>query len=172
MRRLLDELAKLRGKDLAGVSVAPGNIPNAIFLSATEPAERSAGAAFKRNAQGMTDAMKHEMYRQREYKDGSYVDRPVPNITPTAVTPTDRLEAAVDILTSRKNYAGNNPMDYDNGLKGHKLTYNPNADEAFLYHELGHIANRQSGLGKLVREIRDQVSDDPKLRTRLLELLL
>lgn len=36
-----------------------------------------------------------------------------------------------------------------------KIRINPNADEAFLAHELGHIASKQAGLGKLVRSLRD-----------------
>jgi hypothetical protein len=36
-----------------------------------------------------------------------------------------------------------------------KIRINPNADEAFLAHELGHIASKQAGLGKLVRNLRD-----------------
>ena len=37
----------------------------------------------------------------------------------------------------------------------YRISVNPNADEAFLAHELGHIASRQSGFGKLVRDLRD-----------------
>ena len=108
MRRLLDELGKLRGKDLSGLAVAPGNIPNAVFLSATEPAKRSAGAAMKDKSKGIKDAMTHEMHRHGLYKDPVKKDEVIlPTIATEQVTPTDRLEAAVDVLTGRKDYAGN-----------------------------------------------------------------
>ncbi len=36
-----------------------------------------------------------------------------------------------------------------------RIRINPNADEAFLAHELGHVASKQAGIGKLVRDLRD-----------------
>ena len=42
----------------------------------------------------------------------------------------------------------------DSGPNDHRIRINPNADEAFLAHEMGHVASRQAGLGKLVRDLR------------------
>ena len=41
---------------------------------------------------------------------------------------------------------------------------NPNADEANFAHELGHLVSRQTDVGNIVRELRD----NPKLKTALL----
>ena len=43
----------------------------------------------------------------------------------------------------------------DTSPNNYQIKINPNADEAYLAHELGHIASKQAGLGKLVRNLRD-----------------
>ena len=148
MRRLRD----LTVNDIAGAAVAPGNIPAAIMLSRTEPAERSAGARLK-SGQGLEDAMIFEMGRKG--------DLPMPVIAePNLQTPTDRLEAATDLLLGQTSkYASNNRATFTDpsgkSTVAEQISINPNVDEAFLFHELGHIANRQGGLGKAVRDARD-----------------
>ena len=123
-----------------------------MMLSRTEPAERSAGARLK-SGQGLEDAMLFEMGRKG--------DLPMPQIAqPELTTPTDRLEAATDLLLGKSHkYASNDSGEFTrpDGTKyqGYGIKINPNVDEAFLFHELGHIANRQGGLGKAVRDARD-----------------
>ena len=51
------------------------------------------------------------------------------------------------------DFGANAPID---GAPGdYRVKINPNADEAFLAHEYGHIAASQAGFGKLVRNLRD-----------------
>ena len=73
MRRLIEELGKLQGKDLSGLAFAPGNVPNAVFMSATEPAKRSTRAALDTKESQIEDAFKHEMYRHIKYQNDLYV---------------------------------------------------------------------------------------------------
>ena len=45
---------------------------------------------------------------------------------------------------------------------------NPNADEAYLAHELGHIASAHTDVGSLVRRARDEIGKNEKLGQALL----
>ncbi len=58
------------------------------------------------------------------------------------------------------DYASNgiNPASGNYAIK-----INPNVDEAYLAHELGHVASRHTDIGALVRSLRD----NPKLTTAL-----
>ena len=170
--QLLQALGNLTGKDLPGLVRAPGNLPTALSLSATEPVARP--VAERVNDQRIVDAFKHEMGRQRKIIDGTGVDQPMPKLDKAHYNkPSDKIEAIVDILKGDgSKYASN----YQKGLTGpdgvevmvDNISINPNADEAFLFHELGHIANRQSGLGKTVRDARDTLAENPNLRNALM----
>ena len=50
---------------------------------------------------------------------------------------------------------------------GANVHYNPNADEVYLAHELGHSASTHTKLGDQVRRIRDALSTNPKLANAL-----
>jgi hypothetical protein len=60
------------------------------------------------------------------------------------------------------------PTDYMNDPRiGSKIFTNPNLDEAYLAHELGHSASAQTKVGDKVRRIRDAMSANPKLAMAL-----
>lgn len=62
--------------------------------------------------------------------------------------------------------AGNiNPMTAPRA--GANVYYNPNVDEVYLAHELGHSASTHTKLGDQVRRIRDALSANPKLAMAL-----
>ena len=148
MRGLLNNL---KAKDLPGLALAPGNIPNAVFLSHDKPVDRP--VRDRVNDHRIEDAMKHEMFRQG-------LDE-TPAIGKAHFTqPIDRMQGALDILQGHTNKYGSTYVKNGNI---NKININPNADEAFLFHELGHIANRQSGFGKQVNDLRHKIKDDPKL---------
>ena len=70
------------------------------------------------------------------------------------------------------NYAGNGGVypdrDFLRGERTHALVnFNPNADEAYLAHELGHSAITASKTGDMVRRVRDFVTANPKAATAL-----
>lgn len=76
------------------------------------------------------------------------------NVPPEGISPFNPMVNVND-------YAGNK-INPDTG--NHAIAINPNVDEAYLAHELGHIASRHTDIGELVRTLRD----NPKLRNVLL----
>jgi hypothetical protein len=50
---------------------------------------------------------------------------------------------------------------------GANIYYNPNVDEVYLAHELGHSASTHTKIGDQVRRIRDALSSNPKLAMAL-----
>ena len=69
---------------------------------------------------------------------------------------------------SRYAPANGMPTDYMNDPRiGSKIFTNPNLDEAYLAHELGHSASAQSKVGDKVRRIRDAMAANPKLAKSL-----
>lgn len=167
---LLSALKALKGKDLAGLAMAPGNIPAAAMLSHTTPVNRPVRDRISDTR--INDAMKHEMHRQAQYVDGSYVDQAEPLIGMTHFNqPIDRETGITDILKGDvKKYASNRALTQTIDGKNYninEISINPNADESFLFHELGHIANRQSGVGKTVADMRETIKNNPNLQTAL-----
>ena len=60
-------------------------------------------------------------------------------------------------------YAGNTMLNTDNPSGNPGVHINPNADEAYLAHELGHVASTHTDVGSIVRSMRD----NPKLTQAL-----
>jgi hypothetical protein len=162
MRGLLNNL---RAKDLPGLALAPGNIPNAVFLSHDKPVDRP--VRDRVNDHRIEDAMKHEMFRQ------GLDDTPLIGKAHFS-QPVDRMQGALDILQGNVHKYGSNKLQNltinGQNLDVNKININPNADEVFLFHELGHIANRQSGFGKQIRNLRQRINDgdDQMLRNSLI----
>jgi len=168
---LLSALKALKGTDLAGLGMAPGNLPAAAMLSHTTPVDKP--VRDRVNDSRIVDAMKHEMHRQAQYKDGSYTDQPLPNLGMTHFNqPIDREAGIVDILQGNSHkYASNQRTIKNidgNNVPINNITINPNADESFLFHELGHVANQQSGIGKSVYDMRQKVQNSPNLQNALM----
>ena len=107
-----------------------------------------------------------------------------PVIPPTIDEIKDRLrtgdQADLQAVAQSMNpsiYAGNMsryapangmPIDYMNDPRiGSKIFTNPNLDEAYLAHELGHSASAQTKVGDKVRRIRDAMAANPKLAMAL-----
>ena len=111
-------------------------------LMRTEPAQRSA-AAFMQNP-NLPNAI-HDVARKSEigHKQGP---ANIP-IDLAQYSPTSQDDARANY----KKLAGNAIADTGN----YGININPNVDEAIFAHELGHVASRQGGFGKLVRDLRD-----------------
>ena len=88
--------------------------------------------------------------------------------------PEQLMEAVPNISTMAGNvsrYRGDdvaniNPMTAPR--VGAEVYYNPNVDEVYLAHELGHSASTHTKLGDQVRRIRDALSTNPKLTMALI----
>jgi len=73
-------------------------------------------------------------------------------------TPAEGWEGTLDVLQNMDKYASSSKAGDTPAIK-----INPNADRAFLAHELGHIASQQSDIGYLINALRN----NPKLSTAL-----
>ena len=73
------------------------------------------------------------------------------------------VDPAVDPY--RASYAENgvNPA-----TGGYTININPNTDEAFFAHELGHLTSRQTDMGGAVRDLRSAIGNNPQLRNALM----
>jgi len=65
----------------------------------------------------------------------------------------DRVKAVID---NPDKFAGNSRVFENGELKGFKVAYNPNADNVYLAHELGHAASaNDKGVGQAIRNARN-----------------
>lgn len=114
---------------------------NEAEVMRTEPAERSA-AEFMKNP-NLPNVI-HDVLREAEMgRRQGPLDVKIRHAQYTPKS-TEDARANMDKLASNAMYKG----DY-------KIKFNPNIDEAILAHELGHVASRHGGFGKLVRDLRD-----------------
>jgi len=79
------------------------------------------------------------------------------------VTPKPGLEGTLDVLKNSGHYAGSSQANKPPGIN-----INPNADRAYLAHEMGHLASQQTDVGHFVASMRA----NPKLKTALTGALL
>ena len=133
------------------------NVFNAKNLGRRTPATRSAGAG----ADTLYDA-----YEKRVADIGSGRKAKQVDLDDTrgvlesfnSFDPRDNMQ-----LTDFASNTTNNPATGNPGV-----VINPNADEAYLAHELGHIASTHTDVGSLVRSL----SDNPKLKKALMASML
>ena len=139
----------------------PLSILSAIDLARTKPGKRSAGAALQNpNLPGaFHDQVRHNALGPAQGPIQTVVQEPFLNV------PESQRQGVLDILGGDDKYA-RNTKGSDSGQ--HRVSINPNADEAYLYHELGHIASQQGKLGGLIRGLRD----NPKLTKALGKALI
>ena len=95
-------------------------------------------------------------YEQRVSDIGSG-RRPMP-VELSQNTPPEDFNI-LDPRNSTAPYASNAVASSGNSV----IDINPNADEAYLAHELGHVASKHTDVGAIVRNLRD----NPKLATAL-----
>ena len=151
-------MKSLRNIDLGSLINAPFNAPNAVHLTATDPTRsRRAGDMYGTSEwnDNVANAFEQEINKHK-------TDPLIPTPVETVVTPETRMQAAIDTLSGRSGSLASNSyaVDANDPLNtSHKININPNADESYLYHELGHVANMQGGLGKRIRELRDNPKD-------------
>lgn len=97
------------------------------------------------------------------------MDKRIDQIAPGKSKPELGLATAVPsdsdnlrtIMKDTSPYASNSKqLDVDNGFN---ININPNADRAYLAHELGHVASYQTPVGRMVRNARE----NPKLTRAL-----
>lgn len=116
-------------------------IPTAYDLAATEPVANSTGEMLNDPArmQRATEALKSVSPR-------------MPTISkPNLNVPATRLEGMQEMLAGSPKYASNGRAS--NGID--VININPNADNAYFFHEIGHLASREGKFGGLVRAARD-----------------
>ena len=77
----------------------------------------------------------------------------------TFTSPDSGLKGWNDVRKAPKLYAGSTGPSQSPGIN-----INPNADRAYLAHEMGHLASQQTDIGHLVASLRE----NPKLKTALL----
>ena len=57
-------------------------------------------------------------------------------------------------------------IDLNNYLRD-QINYNPNADRAVLAHEMGHVVSQNTDVGSKIRNLRNRLSTNPKLKYAL-----
>ena len=129
-------------------ATALGALINTLDLGRSQPARNSVA----KDMEKLGDA-----YDKHVQKIGS--GRPTPSIDPRLNTPADGLAGYIDAARNSNTYASNNPT----ADGGYRIRINPNADSAYLAHELGHVAAQQTDVGKLISDIRH----NPKLTNAL-----
>ncbi len=77
--------------------------------------------------------------------------------------PSSGMAGWNDVRNNQLDYAGSTPPSLSPGIN-----INPNADRAYLAHEMGHLASQQTDVGHLVASLRE----NPKLKTALTGALL
>ena len=125
-------------------------IPGYFDMARVKPAKRAAGAAWDK---GKYDDAFDAQVRSKG-ADPSDIE-----IQPQFTTPNDIHEGVRQMVgvakgTGKPDDFGANSVS-DSRPNSYQIKINPNADEAYLAHELGHIASQQAGFGKLVRSLRD-----------------
>lgn len=120
----------------------------------------------------------HNAYRERakensggtrEAQDLAYVE----SVAPTGKELVEQIKAGNPSALNGIQYAGNAQI-YENGdaLKGKRkhgaILINPNIDEMYLAHELGHSASTNSKVGDKVRRLRDFIQTNPKASAAML----
>lgn len=107
--------------------------------------------------------------------------RPVSNTPPSLEELTEiarnNPEQLMESIPNPALMAGNESLyvaDTDGNVNpmtspraGANIYYNPNVDEVYLAHELGHSASTHTKIGDQVRRIRDALSSNPKLAMAL-----
>lgn len=138
----------------------PLSILSAIDLARTKPGKRSAGAALQNpNLPGaFHDQVRHNALGPAQ----GPIDTRLHN--PEFHVPEPGVKGVLDAMSDNK-YSN---TGHDSITGQHRVSINPNADEAYLYHELGHIASQQGKLGGLIRGLRD----NPKLTKALGKALI
>ena len=120
----------------------------------------------------------HNAYRERakensggtkEAQDLAYVDK----VAPTGKELLEQIKAGDRSALNGLQYAGNGQVyedgDFLRGKRKHAVVnINPNIDEAYLAHELGHSASTNSKVGDKVRRLRDFLGSNPKAATAML----
>ena len=76
-------------------------------------------------------------------------------------TPQPGIEGWRDVFNNGDNYAGSTQVGDPRGMG---ININPNADRAYLAHEMGHLASQKTDVGHLAANLRA----NPKLKTALL----
>ena len=128
-------------------------IPAYFDMARTRPGKRPARKAWDTGK--FNDAFDAQVKSKGADPDGFEIQPPFFS------EPKTIHEGAREMVMGEGKY-GSNSVPEDNPLDN-RIRINPNADEVFLAHELGHIAAKQAGLGKLVRNLRD----NPQLSSAL-----
>ena len=113
------------------------------------PAKRSSGASIEALDKALD---------QRVAEVGS--GRKTPDYTIKQVTPNDDFNPFTFMFDGKKvnpNYFAG--QGYNPATKQETIYINPNNDAAYLAHEMGHIATKQTDVGRFVREARNYLAD-------------
>ena len=131
----------------------PGNLfkaPMAWEMARDTPATRNVRDALK-NENLMPAYVEEARNQEMGRKQGPIAE---PNLEdPILNTPESQMKAFEDQLIKGETKYGSS--DVGASTKADRVHINPNADEAFLYHELGHVASKQNNFGGWVRGLRD-----------------
>lgn len=132
-----------------GASLIPA-LFNARELSRKKPVTNNAMAS----AEVLADALSN---RVKEIAPG----RPDPLVGISPMEP----KGFVDAFKQAGKYANvASVADNETGkVLGHQITINPNIDNAYLAHEMGHVASKQTDIGRLVNNLKH----NPKLSMAL-----
>ena len=77
--------------------------------------------------------------------------------------PPSGIEGWNDVRNNQMQYGGSTPPSAPPSI-----SINPNADRAYLAHEMGHLASQQTDVGHLVATLRE----NPKLKKALLDAMI
>ncbi len=163
---------------LANTAISAANTRE---LMRTKPHKRSPYAIGKGSIQELNNA-----YLARTKNMSADGTAHQPGIQPVIPPTIDELktllkdgspQAAQQLMSgvNLNHYAGNQSLYASPGTKGFmtsprlgsRILTNPNADEVYLAHELGHSASAQTKVGDKVRRIRDVMASNPKLAMAL-----
>ena len=145
-------------------------------LMRAKPVERAGGKRLKELVTAFADQSKENAgggdvvkvaLKQNEAPTGAQIKE---------MLETDQVTELLPKLNSL-NYAGN-ISDYGNDTSGNldilsgerkpaTVMFNPNADEAYLAHELGHTASTNTRHGDMIRRIRDYSLANPAAATAI-----
>lgn len=117
---------------------------------------------------GRTKPAKNPVSRDIEKLGGAYDQfvqkhgsgRPTPGIEPHFNVPESGLQGYADAMFNSNEYASNALAE-----RGYHVNINPNADSAYLAHELGHAAAQQTDVGKFISNMRH----NPRLNNALVK---
>lgn len=147
MHRTVNPYLLASGPAYAGI-----NAYNTYNIARTTPTAMSAGGPSGQTMSAFMDAMDARLGKIAPGKQ-------LPEIAYVEKTPTQGFAKSMvsDLAPYASNARATTPGNYN-------IFLNPNADRAYLAHEMGHVTSDQTDIGNMIRSARD----NPKLTKALL----